>query len=98
VELFATSAGLLVIATHAARENVRSGVRALDGDGRAALATNRYPRRSDVHRRFRGICVAELAETALREMLADLRPKAAAIRRYIARLGPTQSTTCQHCR
>jgi hypothetical protein len=54
--------------------------------------------RSDVHRRFRRICVAELAETALREVLADLRPKAAAIRRYIARFGPTQSTTCQHCR
>jgi hypothetical protein len=31
--------------------------------------------------------VAEIAETALREVLADLRPKAAAIRRYVERFG-----------
>lgn len=42
----------------------------------------------DVQRRFRSIYVAELAETALREVLADLRPKAAAIRRYVERFGP----------
>ena len=48
--------------------------------------------------RFRSIYVAELAETALREVLADLRPKAAAIRRSIERFGPTPPTTCRHCR
>lgn len=42
----------------------------------------------DVQQRFRSIYVAELAETALREVLADLRPKAAAIRRYVERFGP----------
>jgi hypothetical protein len=35
----------------------------------------------DAQQRFRSIYVAELAETALREVLADLRPKAVAIRR-----------------
>jgi hypothetical protein len=42
----------------------------------------------DAQQRFRSIYVAELSETALREVLADLRPKAAAIRRYIDRFGP----------
>jgi len=42
----------------------------------------------DAQQRFRSIYVAELAETALREVLADLRPKAAAIRRYVERFGP----------
>jgi hypothetical protein len=42
----------------------------------------------DAQHRFRSIYVAELAETALREVLADLRPKAAAIRRYVERFGP----------
>jgi hypothetical protein len=42
----------------------------------------------DVQQRFRSIYAAELSETALREVLADLRPKAAAIRRYVERFGP----------
>jgi hypothetical protein len=42
----------------------------------------------DVQRRFRSIYAAELPETALREVLADLRPKAAAIRRYVEHFGP----------
>lgn len=42
----------------------------------------------DIHHRFRSIYVAELDETAIREVLADLRPKAAAIARYVERFGP----------
>jgi hypothetical protein len=37
---------------------------------------------------FRSLYVAELPETALREVLADLHPKAAAIRRYVEQFGP----------
>jgi hypothetical protein len=42
----------------------------------------------DLARRFRSIYVAELAETCLREVLSDLRPKAAAIRRFVDKFGP----------
>lgn len=42
----------------------------------------------DRERRFRSIYGAESAETAIREVLADLRPNAAAIRRYVERFGP----------
>jgi RES domain-containing protein len=42
----------------------------------------------DVKHRFRSVYAAELAETAIREVLADLRPKAAAIRRYVEKFGP----------
>jgi RES domain-containing protein len=41
----------------------------------------------DAQQRFRSLYAAELAETALREVLADLRPKAAAIRRYVEQFG-----------
>jgi hypothetical protein len=42
----------------------------------------------DGHRRFRSLYAAEMAETAIREVLADLRPNAAAIRRYAEKFGP----------
>jgi RES domain len=42
----------------------------------------------DPGRRFRTIYVAELDETAIREVLADLRPNAAAIARYVKKFGP----------
>lgn len=41
----------------------------------------------DRQHRFRSIYAAELPETAIREVLADLRPKAAALRRYIEAFG-----------
>lgn len=41
----------------------------------------------DLHRRFGTLYCALTAETALREVLADLRPSAAAISRYINRFG-----------
>jgi hypothetical protein len=42
----------------------------------------------DIERRFRTIYVGEVAETCLREVLSDLRPNAAAIRRFIDKFGP----------
>ena len=42
----------------------------------------------DIHRRFRTLYCAELAETCLREVLADFRPNLAAQRRHIERYGP----------
>lgn len=42
----------------------------------------------DAQQRFRTTYAAELAETAVREVLSDLRPKAAAIRRYVEQFGP----------
>jgi hypothetical protein len=50
-----------------------------------------YPwnyRFDDVHRRFRTIYVGEFAETCLREVLSDLRPKASAIRRFVEQFKP----------
>lgn len=41
----------------------------------------------DLHRRFGTLYCALVAETALRELLADLRPNAAAISRYVERFG-----------
>jgi RES domain-containing protein len=41
----------------------------------------------DVERRFRSLYLGELAETCLREVLSDLRPKAAALRRFIDTFG-----------
>lgn len=60
-----------------------------DPDGFVPLELCTFNHRfDDVQQRFRSIYAAELAETALREVLADLRPKAAAIRRYVERFGP----------
>lgn len=42
----------------------------------------------DLHQRFGTLYCALLPETALREVLADLRPNAAAIARYIRMHGP----------
>jgi len=42
----------------------------------------------DRDERFRTLYVAELAETALREVLADFRPNLAAMRRHVQRYGP----------
>jgi RES domain len=42
----------------------------------------------DAQRRFRTLYLAELPETALREVLADLRPNRAAQARHIAKYGP----------
>ena len=42
----------------------------------------------DIHRRFRTLYCAELAETCLREVLADFRPNLAAQHRHIERYGP----------
>jgi RES domain-containing protein len=42
----------------------------------------------DVDRRFGTLYCALVAETALREVLADLRPNAAAIARYVTHFGP----------
>jgi len=42
----------------------------------------------DLHRRWRTVYCAWTAETALREVLADLRPNAATIARFLERLGP----------
>jgi hypothetical protein len=41
----------------------------------------------DLRRRFRTIYVAELAETSLREVLADFRPKLSAIRHFEQEMG-----------
>ena len=41
----------------------------------------------DLERRFRSIYAAEAPETALREVLADLRPNTSAIRRYVQLFG-----------
>jgi hypothetical protein len=63
-----------------------------DPDGFVPLELCTFNHRfDDVQQRFRSIYTAELAETALREVLADLRPKAAAIRRYVERFGPDAS-------
>lgn len=60
-----------------------------DADGFVPLELCTFNHRfDDVKQRFRSIYAAGLAETALREVLADLRPKAAAIRRYVERFGP----------
>jgi len=42
----------------------------------------------DIHRRFRTLYCAELAETCLREVLADFRPNLGALRRHVQRYGP----------
>jgi hypothetical protein len=42
----------------------------------------------DIKRRFRSIYVAGFVETCLREVLSDLRPRAAAVRRFIETFGP----------
>jgi hypothetical protein len=42
----------------------------------------------DAHHRFRTLYCAELAETSLREVLADFRPNLVAQRRHIQRYGP----------
>jgi hypothetical protein len=42
----------------------------------------------DIHRRFRTLYCAELAETCLREVLADFRPNLGALSRYVERYGP----------
>lgn len=42
----------------------------------------------DAHHRFRTLYCAELAETCLREVLADFRPNLAAQQRHIQRYGP----------
>lgn len=42
----------------------------------------------DVHGRFRTLYCAELAETSLREVLADFRPNLAALQRHVERYGP----------
>lgn len=42
----------------------------------------------DVHRRWRTVYCAWTAETALREVLADLRPNAATLARFVRRYGP----------
>lgn len=41
----------------------------------------------DLRHRFRTVYVAELAETCLREVLADFRPKLSAIRRFQQEMG-----------
>jgi len=46
----------------------------------------------DLRRRFGTLYCALLAETALREVLADLRPNAAAIARYLKLHGPQAAT------
>jgi hypothetical protein len=45
----------------------------------------------DATRRFRTIYAAKQAETALREVLADLRPNSAAIARFVAKFGPASA-------
>jgi len=45
----------------------------------------------DLHRRWRTLYCAWTPETALREVLADLRPNVAAIARFLARHGPQAS-------
>jgi hypothetical protein len=42
----------------------------------------------DIHRRFRTLYCADLAETSLREVLADFRPNLGALRRHVERYGP----------
>ncbi|WP_241178697.1 RES domain-containing protein [Mycobacterium sp. P7213] len=42
----------------------------------------------DIHHRFRTLYLADLPETCLREVLADLRPNLGAKLRHIARYGP----------
>jgi hypothetical protein len=42
----------------------------------------------DPDHRFRSVYFAELPETALREVLADYRPNAAAVARYVDIFGP----------
>jgi hypothetical protein len=42
----------------------------------------------DIHRRFRTLYCADLAETCLREVLADFRPNLGALHRHIQRYGP----------
>jgi RES domain len=45
-------------------------------------------RYDDLLQRFRTIYIAEQDQTAIREVLADLRPNAGAIARYVKRFGP----------
>jgi RES domain len=47
----------------------------------------------DIHRRFRTLYCAENPETALREVLADLRPNLAARQRHSSATAATQLTT-----
>jgi len=42
----------------------------------------------DIYRRFRTLYCADLAETCLREVLADFRPNLGALRRHVKRYGP----------
>ena len=42
----------------------------------------------DIYRRFRTLYCADLAETCLREVLADFRPNLGALRRHVQRYGP----------
>jgi hypothetical protein len=42
----------------------------------------------DIQHRFRTLYCAELAETCLREVLADFRPNLGALRRHVERYGP----------
>jgi hypothetical protein len=42
----------------------------------------------DLYRRFRTLYCADLAETCLREVLADFRPNLGALRRHVERYGP----------
>jgi hypothetical protein len=42
----------------------------------------------DIHHRFRTLYCAELAETCLREVLADFRPNLGALARHVERYGP----------
>jgi RES domain len=48
----------------------------------------RFDRFDDIHRRFRTLYCAELAETCLREVLADFRPNLGALRRHVETYGP----------
>jgi hypothetical protein len=41
-----------------------------------------------IHRRFRTLYCADLAETSVREVLADFRPNLGALRRHVERYGP----------
>lgn len=72
----------------AARQLWRVGNHA-DPLGFAPRALYEFSHRfDDVQRRFRTLYCAELAETSLREVLADFRPNLAALRRHVERYGP----------
>ena len=71
--------------------------------GFTSLALYEFSHRfDDIHRRFRTLYCAELAETCLREVLADFRPNLDALHRHVERYGPdaaqdftTQPVTAQ---